>query len=146
MTQGLFYLMSQGDEPEATLPAHFAYACQLAAYHYSQGQKVFIATEDQADAFKVDEYLWQFSGDSFVPHNLTGEPPYYGAPVEIGWQKSKQRRQVLINLRKIAPAFATEFAQVVDFVPIDELLKQQARQRYATYKQWGITLATTQLD
>lgn len=146
MTQGMFYLMSQSNEPQVNLPAHFAFACQLAAHHYQQGQKVFIATDNQADAFLVDEYLWQFSGDSFVPHQLTGEPPFYGAPVEIGWQRAKQRRQVLINLRTIAPEFATEFAQVVDFVPIDERLKQQARQRYATYKQWGITLATTQLE
>lgn len=145
MRQGLFYILSQDDEPQAPLAAHFAVACQLAAYHYQQGQKVFIATDDQTQAFAIDEYLWQFDGDSFIPHNLSGEGPKYGAPVEIGWQKPKQRRQVLINLRKIAPEFAAEFAQVVDFVPFADALKAEARIRYQAYRQQGFSLATKPL-
>ena len=145
MSNALFYLLEHENEP-GQIPAHFAYACQLAAHHYSQGQKVFISTDDRQHAFLVDEFLWQFDGDSFVPHNLMGEGPRYGSPVEISWGQPKQRRQVLINLRNTAPEFATQFTQVVDFVPKDESLKTLARQRYATYRKMGIQLATQALD
>jgi DNA polymerase-3 subunit chi len=35
------------------------------------------------------------------------------------------------------PNFTNNFSIVVDFVPTNELLKQQARDRYRACKQWG---------
>ena len=35
------------------------------------------------------------------------------------------------------PNFANQFQFIVDFVPSDETLKQQARERFKTCRQWG---------
>lgn len=113
------------------------HACLQAAYFYRQKQKVFIYTQDQAQAHNIDEMLWAFEPDSFVAHNLVGEGPRGGSPVEISWQNPTVRRPVLINLTNSVPNFANNFTTVVDFVPTNELLKQQARDRYRTCKQWG---------
>lgn len=115
-------------------------ACVQAARSYRQQQKVFIYTHDQAVAHKVDELLWAFDADAFVPHNLMGEGPSYGSPVEISWQAPTNRRAVLINLTENVPPFAQQFSQVIDFVPNDETLKKNARNRYRQYQQLGFAV------
>jgi len=143
MTQVVFYIMPQSLENESeNLTAHFIQACSIAAFYYAQNSKVFIFTDSQQDAFSVDEYLWQFDGDSFVPHNLLGEGPRYGTPVEISWQAPTHPRQILINLSANVPNFAINFQQIIDFVPALEPLKIAARTRYSTYKKMGLTLST----
>jgi len=143
MSQVLFYILdTEDDAGRQTLPAHFARACSIAAFHYLQQRKIFIYTDTQEDAFTIDEYLWQFDGDSFVPHNLLGEGPRYGTPVEISWKAPTHPRQILINLSASVPDFAINFQQIIDFVPFAESLKTAARIRYSTYKKMGLTLST----
>ena len=81
--------------------------------------------------------LWAFDSNSFVPHNLVGEGPKQGAAVEISNQAPRGRRPVLINLTNAVPDFAHQFQFMVDFVPTDETLKQQARERFKSCKQRG---------
>ena len=115
----------------------FYHACLQASHFYRQNQRVFIYTQDQTQAEQIDELLWAFESDSFVPHNLVGEGPKQGAPVEISYQPPRGRRPVLINLTETMPTFANQFQFVVDFVPSDETLKQLARERFKTCRQWG---------
>jgi DNA polymerase-3 subunit chi len=113
------------------------HACLQACYFYRQSQRVFIYAQDQQQAEAVDEMLWAFDSESFVPHNLVGEGTKQGAAVEISTQAPQSRRPVLINLTATMPNFANQFQFIVDFVPSDELLKQQARERFKACRQWG---------
>jgi len=150
-TKVMFYVLPDSpntvEEPVNTEPNETSgtnslvhYACMQAAYFYRQNQKVFIYTQDQTQAHHIDEMLWSFEPDSFVAHNLVGEGPRGGSPVEISWQNPTVKRPVLINLTNTVPNFANNFTTVVDFVPTNEQLKQQARDRYRTCKQWGFTV------
>ncbi|MCH2055248.1 MAG: DNA polymerase III subunit chi [Thalassotalea sp.] len=141
-TQALFHIMPEQAGDSATL----RYACVLAANCYRQQQKVFIFTDSQQQAHEVDEVLWSFEPDSFVPHNLVGEGPTYGAPVEIGFSAPKGKRPVLINLSANMPAFAGQFAQVLDFVPVAEADKQQARERFKSCRQMGFQVDTVNVS
>lgn len=147
MSQVVFYIL-QEERPSETvrLSTHFAQACSIAAFYYAQNKKVFIYTDNQQDAFAVDEYLWQFDGNSFVPHNLLGEGPSYGSPVEISWQVPTHPRPILINLSTYTPDFAINFQQIIDFVPFAEPLKMAARTRYSAYKKMGLTLSTQTVE
>ena len=138
--QATFFLLDENTGNKSASDLLLFCACQQAAIAYRQQQKVFIFTQNQAQAHAVDEMLWAFDADSFVPHNLMGEGPSYGSPVEISWQAPTNRRALLINLTDEVPAFAAQFNQVIDFVPADEQLKQQARQRYRTYQQAGFAV------
>jgi DNA polymerase-3 subunit chi len=140
--QSTFYVLKQPDEPQCKLPAHFDLGCRLAADLFRAGKRVFIFTDSQAHAHQVDEHLWAFEADSFVPHNLVGEGPRNGAPVEISWQKPTNHRGVLINLATLTPAFISQFREVIDFVPADDTRKQAARERYKQYRQAGYQLTT----
>ena len=44
---------------------------------------------------------------------------------------------MLINLTPTVPDFANQFQFIVDFVPSEESLKQQARERFKAYRQRG---------
>jgi DNA polymerase-3 subunit chi len=144
MSQVTFYILNENNN--VAVPEHFAQACSLAAFYYQQNRKVFIYTDNQQDAFMVDEYLWQFDGDSFVPHNLLGEGPQFGTPVEISWMPPTHPRPVLINLSLQLPDFSNNFQQIIDFVPCDEQLKIAARLRYSAYKKLGHSLSTKNVE
>lgn len=139
-----FYLLDETvpQNELSTVPAHFALACQLCADLYRAKQRVFVYTADQQQAEAFDELLWQFDAERFVPHNLSGEGPRYGAPVEISWQAPRQNRHVLVNLADTVPAFANRFNQIIEFVPADAQLKAQARERFKHYRQLGVTPQT----
>jgi DNA polymerase-3 subunit chi len=147
-TQVMFYLLddekvknestdTSNNADASDTSSAFYHACLQASHFYRQNQRVFIYTEDQAQAEQVDELLWAFDSDSFVPHNLVGEGPKQGAAVEISNQPPQGRRPVLINLTESVPNFANQFQFIVDFVPSDETKKQQARERFKAYRQWG---------
>ena len=148
-TQVMFYILSDEksddekvdkdnkDADASDTSSAFYHACLQASYFYRQNKRVYIYTKDSQSAEQVDELLWSFDSDSFVPHNLVGEGPKQGAAVEISHQPPRGRRPVLINLTDTVPNFANQFQFIVDFVPSNETLKQQARERFKTCRQWG---------
>ena len=83
MKQATFYLLDNA-EPSGALSAHEAVACAVAAERWRAGKRVLIACEPRAGQ-RLDEALWQREPHEFVPHNLAGEGPHYGAPVELCW-------------------------------------------------------------
>lgn len=142
-TQVMFYLLDEQEEKDSNQSV-LHYACLQAAYFYRQNQRVFIYTENEQSAEGIDELLWAFDANSFVPHNLAGEGPKAGAMVEISHLPPSNRRAVLINLAPTMPTFSNRFSYVVDFVPTDETLKQQARERFKTCRQWGFQVNNQQ--
>jgi len=142
-TQAMFYSLEEQSNIASVSDdqMHLHYACLQAAYFYRQNKRVFIYTEDQTQAHHIDEMLWAFEPDSFVPHNLIGEGPKQGAAVEISWQPPTNRRAVLINLTSTVPNFANQFTYLIHFVTTNEALKQQARERFRLCRQWGFSVA-----
>lgn len=139
-----FYLLA-ADAPAGDLNASEALACELAASQWRSGRRVLLACESEQQAIRLDEMLWQRPVNSFVPHNLAGEGPRTGAPVELCWpqKRGNSPREVLISLLPDCASFASAFPEVVDFVPYDESGKQLARERYKAYRLAGFRLNTT---
>jgi DNA polymerase-3 subunit chi len=72
-----FINLSQADSDGLTA------AARLAAYHHGQGSKVLIVAQDQAEAEKMDERLWTYEQNSFVPHAVAGGADQDQEPVLI---------------------------------------------------------------
>ncbi len=149
MPNALFYLMQANDNSSAqsaqsSQDAVYYLACQIAQQAFTAQQLVYIHCNDQQQAYTIDETLWQFEPTAFVPHNLKGEGPTGGAPVEIGFDTlgPNKKRQLLINLADQAPQFAVNFDQIIDFVAHDTTKKAIARERYRQYRDLGIALTT----
>ena len=142
MTQVIFYKLEAESVSEQWL-----LACRLAAQYFRAKRRCLVLFSDQKSAEEFDELLWQQPMDAFVPHNLTGEGPTNGAPVEISWTGDNENtnynsRQVLINLTDALPEECQKFRQIVDFVPVAEQAKQAARDRYKQYRASGFQMST----
>lgn len=146
MAQALFYLMPSTGKNTA-MSEMYQFACRLAQQAFTKQHLVYIHCQDKNLAFEIDELLWQFEPSAFVPHNLKGEGPATGSPVEIGFDRlgANKSRQLLINLADQVPAFAVNFAQIIDFVANDERHKAVARERYRQYRDLGVELTTQNL-
>ncbi len=143
MKSATFYLLA-ADPSDQPLTAAEITTCDLAAKYWREGKRIMIACEDEAQALRLDEALWQRPAEAFVPHNLAGEGPRQGSPVELAWpqKRGSSARELLISLLPHFVDFATGFYEVVDFVPDDNALKQLARDRYKAYRSAGFQLNT----
>jgi len=148
--QAIFWLLSEQHQAPAhaasqQIDARLHYACVLTADLYRQKKKILVGVADQEQAHVVDEWLWQFEADRFIPHNLPGEGPHYGTPVEINWQPSQQRRGCFVNTCLQVPDYQPLLKGVTewhDFVPADDAGKAAARERYKQLKQAGFQITT----
>ncbi|SMG35321.1 DNA polymerase III subunit chi [Cedecea sp. NFIX57] len=143
MKNATFYLLDNDTHAEG-LSAVEQRVCELAADGFRAGKRVLVACENEQQAIRLDEALWQRDAQAFVPHNLAGEGPRYGAPVELAWpqRRGSAPRDLLISLLPQFADFATAFLEVIDFVPYEESQKQLARERYKAYRVAGFHLTT----
>ncbi|MEZ9230008.1 DNA polymerase III subunit chi [Vibrio amylolyticus] len=147
MANATFYIVSE-QSPQANEAGFDAYVLFLSQHFANQGAKVYLNCNDQAHAERLAELFWQTDSDDYIAHNLVGEGPKYGTSIEIGHQNAKPNwnRQIVINLADNNTTFAQQFSEVVDFVPCEEIAKQQARNRYKIYRQAGFNLQTIEIQ
>jgi DNA polymerase-3 subunit chi len=141
VTQVSFYSLSNDDETGHAL------SCSLAASLFTDKQRTSIWCKNQQQAESIDELLWQLPAERFVPHNLVGEGPNGGAPVEVCWQIDQLRRNAsVIVLSGEQIAQPNNFKHIIDFVPAEDSAKAAARERYKYYQRAGCTMRFTQAD
>ncbi|HIE85628.1 MAG: DNA polymerase III subunit chi [Gammaproteobacteria bacterium] len=130
MTRIDFYQTS-GDE--------HAFACRLIDMVYRKGRQIYVHTSTEEQAKTLNEQLWTFKEDSFVPHSLHSEA--MDVPIKIGFDHEPEEHQdVLINLSGQIPHFFSRFDRVAEIVPVDQNSRKSARENYAYYKERGYVL------
>ena len=89
-----FYLLN-----EAAPEALWLTACRLLEKAYLKKHQVFVYCAHQQDAEHLDELLWTFKPDSFIPHHIQGEGPEPPPPIQIGYsQEPRGFNDILFNL------------------------------------------------
>ena len=127
MTKIDFYLV-KGDE--------LLFACRLIALIYRRGHEVHVQTPSIEYAKKLDEKLWNYSEDAFIPHVLKEHP--FNAPIQICTSTdSPEHKDVFVNLSGSTPNFFSRFDRVAEVVPENESERSAARKAYTFYKQRG---------
>ena len=130
MTRIDFYQTS-GDEQ--------AFVCRLIDMVYRKGRQIYVHTSTEEQAKALNEQLWTFKEDSFVPHSLHSEA--MDVPIKIGFDHEPEEHQdVLINLSGQVPHFFSRFDRVAEIVPADQNSRKSARENYAYYKERGYVL------
>ena len=136
-----FYLLNSA-EPDA----RGLLACRLIEKAYQRGHRVFVHCNSQLEAEQLDELLWTYKDDSFVPHNLQGEGPEPPPPVQIGFDKEPRGfNDILINMANPIPSYFTRFKRVIEIVAFDEEAKAISREHYRDYRNKGCQLQTHQI-
>lgn len=131
-----FYLLAD-EAPDAD----WRLACRLIEKAYLRGHRVFVYCENKDDAEHLDELLWTFKDDSFIPHHLQGEGPEPPPPVQIGYgQTPRGFNDILINMADTIPDFAERFKRVIEIVAANEAAKANSRLHYKTYRSRGCSL------
>ncbi len=134
-----FYILAAAGED-----ARRRFACRLAEKAYRLSHRVHLHTDDAAAAEAMDELLWTFRDGSFVPHD--GLPNGTDAPVTIGHGSAAPADpDLLINLAREVPDFATRFDRIAELVGGDEETRQQGRQRFIFYRDKGYPLDTHEI-
>ena len=130
-----FYLLDSAD-----LAGAMRYTCRLTSKGYRLGKRVFIRVEDTQQAQQLDELLWTFSDQSFIPHVVQddlpgGDTPDTREPVLIGIMEPRAgQMDLLINLAATLPENYAGYEMVKEVVRKDENCLAAARQRWRQYQ------------
>lgn len=136
MTRVDFYILDEGD---ASARRHFV--CRLAEKAWQQGHKVYIHTDNAADSSQMDDLLWSFRAESFLPHSLDNAADADTVNVHIGHgEEPLHHDEVLINLGREVPLFFSRFKRVAEVIAGDETIRQAGRDRYRFYRERGYPL------
>lgn len=141
MTRIDFYIL-ESDAPQA----QGRLACRLADKAWSKQHQVYVHTNTHQDSEQLDQLMWVYQQDSFLPHCLAGTDTSAETPILIGHDhEPEQATDVLINLADTVPPFFSRFTRIVELVTGDESLRQKARQRYKYYRDRGYAIETHRL-
>lgn len=114
--------------------------CELARKAYDSNQSTLILARDQAQAEELDDLLWSFDPDAYVPHQIAGsDEDDEETPVLLATPDSDTpSRPLVINLRDAAWQGACE--RVLEVVPADPSAREPLRERWKQYKAMGLEL------
>ena len=114
--------------------------CELAKRAFETGQATLILARSFDQAEQLDEKLWEFDENAFIPHQIAGDADDAITPVLIAAPDAQTPdRTLVINLRDVcAPGL---FERVLEVVPADEEQRLGSRKRWTTYKAAGLELA-----
>ena len=114
--------------------------CELAKRAFGGEQPVLILARSQEQAEFLDEKLWEFDENAFIPHQLAGDDDdAITAVLIVAPGAVTADRALVINLRdECAPGL---FDRVLEVVPADDAERLGSRERWKTYKAAGFEVA-----
>ncbi|THD12169.1 DNA polymerase III subunit chi [Metallibacterium scheffleri] len=136
MPQADFYLIDKPRFREQPL----LLVCELARRAYDKRQPTLILARDFSQAEALDELLWSFDEDAFIPHQIAGDYDDADTAVLIAPPGlDTPDRALIINLRDEPCARACQ--RLLEVVPADADARSGSRERWRAYQQRGYTLA-----
>ncbi len=111
--------------------------CELARKAYDANLWTLVLARDAEQAEQLDELLWAFDDDAYVPHQVAGtDDEDQLTPVLIcAPDTDTPLRPLVINLRDGAVQGNVE--RVLEVVPADESARGPLRERWTQYKTSG---------
>ena len=131
-----FYLL---DQPS---PGASHIACDLALMAAERNQKIFVITPTETAAEQLDELMWQYPEDRFLPHARSGDQYSGRATIIIGELSDLNPTDVVINLCPEAVPQLDRFSRVLEIVPYADDQKVASRLKYKTYRSLGFNPRT----
>jgi len=118
------------------------YACVLVRKARAANFNVVLFADDPALLRTIDEYLWTFSEQEFLPHVMAEDANAAVTPILLTGDDNAElpHRQVLINLSPRTPACFAQFERLFEIVSTDTEDVAAGRERYRYYQQRGYAL------
>ena len=110
--------------------------CELARKSYDKGLWTLILARDAAQAEALDELLWSFDDDAYIPHQIAGDEEDELTPVLIATpDRDVPSRALVINLRD--DTYLGTCDRVLEVVPADASARGPLRERWKHYQSMG---------
>ena len=111
--------------------------CELAKRGYAANLSILVLARDAAQAEAIDDLLWSFDPDEYLPHQIAGmDEGDDDTPILIATPDMDiPARPMLINLRDGAPNGS--FDRVLEVVPADPAARAPLRERWKHYQSLG---------
>ena len=136
MPRADFYLIAKPRFREQPL----LLVCELARKASDAGLPMLVLCASTAQAEALDDLLWSFDPDAYVPHQIVGAdededevPVLIAAP-----EHDAALRPLVLNLRDAA--VPEGFERVLEVVPADESARGPLRERWKQYQARGVEL------
>jgi DNA polymerase-3 subunit chi len=109
-------------------------ACEIAEHTYAQGERLQIIAIDEEQAARLDDLLWTYKPNSFVPHTLWKSMDNESAqPVVITTQKEQVPGIASLLTMDYCPVeMVQQFSKVIHVVVVDNQERLEASRRYWT--------------
>ncbi len=129
-----FYILPSSD-PDA----RGRFLCRLAEKIGALGHKIYIQTPDESVANRIDQLLWEYRPEAFIPHTIIGGKVH--ANIEIGWAEQRpEHTDVFVNLSLDIPEDALQFDRILEIVVQTEDVLTATRKNYKLYQSNGIQI------
>jgi DNA polymerase III subunit chi len=150
MTQVDFHILQ-----DTNSEARWLYACRFVEKVASLGHNILIAVDTKVEAQMLDELLWSFKPESFIPHHLVGDENK--TQVEITYTVNTNndnnhdsnhdsnsytgQQQVLVNISSQVPDYFSCFERLTEIVIQEPIVLEKTREHYKFYKQRGYPIS-----
>ncbi len=128
---------------DASPTAQLTVACRITEKAWKAGSTVLILHSDAADLARLDDMLWTAGNDhSFIPHEITDEPPRLnGTPVVLkSGSGPTEAVDVLINLTTALPSRAELATRIIEIIDGNPARRAAGRERFKAYRDLGLPL------
>ncbi|MDR7135186.1 DNA polymerase-3 subunit chi [Lysobacter niastensis] len=113
--------------------------CELARKAHDANLWTLVLTRDAEQAEQLDELLWAFDDEAYIPHQIAGDQEDELTPVLIASPDvDTPMRALVINLRD--EPVSGSFDRVLEVVPADDSARGPLRERWKQYQARGLEL------
>ncbi|GAA5445464.1 DNA polymerase III subunit chi [Microbulbifer sp. NBRC 101763] len=140
MTRIDFYILSSDQPQQADI-----FACRLAEKAYRSGLRVLVAVDNRDHASQIDQLLWTFREDSFLPHAAQSEEQHSAIEINSG-EDPGTHHGLLINLCSKVPKWFSRFERLAEIVVQHPDTLQRSRLRFGHFRDRGYPLQSHKIN
>lgn len=144
MTRINFYILESHDET-----SRLTFCCQLIEKALAQQNRIMILATDQAEAESIDDLLWSFRPESYIPHTIVTGPSLEApdeTPVIISAEQAYETHQdVLVNLSSTLPQNFAQFKRLAQIVNQDNTRLAASRRNFTFLRENGHAIEVNKL-
>ncbi len=136
MARADFYLIDKPRFREEPL----LLVCELARKAFDAGFPTLVLARDTAQAEAIDDLMWSFDPDAYLPHQIAGsdEEDELTPILILAPDTDFPMRPMVINLRDTV--VEGDFERVLEVVPADPAARAPLRERWKQYQARGLQL------
>ena len=129
-----FYILSSQSEESKQL-----FVCRITEKSYKMQHSIIIQAENEKGMKDIDELLWNFRDDSFIPHHTIGdESDATKRSIAVpSIKKQVNMNDILVNLSSTLSEDHQNYERIIEIVINESKDKENARKRFTAYRKLG---------